>query len=461
MPVCNIGEGSGALCTRHARKGSICKGIFMSYKVFVLDRHQKPLMPCHPARARKLLKGGRARIHKRFPFTIRLTDRTVEDSELQSVELKIKPGSKNTGLVLVLREGGKVRPLFFGSLKHRGSLIHQKLEARKNLRRGRRSRKLRYRSPRFLNRIKPKGWLAPSLRHRIETTVSWSKRLSRLAPVIGITQEFVKFDTQALQNPEISGTEYQQGTLFGFEVREYLLEKFHRCCVYCGAENVPLNIDHVVPKAKGGTNRVSNLVLSCRTCNQKKGAKSIEEFLQQRPRFLRKVKSQLQTPLKDAAAVNAVRRILFNSLKRFELPVTASSGSRAKFNRSRLNIPKEPWLDALCLGDVAEARDWENRDVLEIKCTGRGSYQRTRTDKYGFPRGCLMRNKKVYGFATGDMVSAEIPKGKNRGRFIGRVSVRKTGSFNIQTQDAVIQGVNRKYCKKIQPADGYGYQWIH
>ena len=72
-----------------------------------------------------------------------------------------------------------------------------------------------------------------------------------------------------------------------------------------------------------------------------------------------------------------------------------------------------------------------------------------------------MRNKKVYGFATGDMVSAEIPKGKNRGRFIGRVSVRKTGSFNIQTQDAVIQGVNRKYCKKIQPADGYGYQWIH
>ena len=129
------------------------------------------------------------------------------------------------------------------------------------------------------------GWLAPSLQHRVDTTVSWVKRFTKLAPVTGLSMEQVRFDTQKLQNPEISGVEYQQGTLFGYEVREYLLEKWGRQCVYLGAENVPLEVEHIVPKARGGSTRISNRTLACHTCNQKKGDLPAETFLKKSRMF--------------------------------------------------------------------------------------------------------------------------------------------------------------------------------
>ena len=103
-------------------------------------------------------------------------------------------------------------------------------------------------------------------------------RLSRLAPVTAISQELVRFDTQKLDNPEISGVEYQQGTLLGYEVREYLLEKWERECAYCGTGDTPLEIEHVVPRSRGGSDRVSNLTLSCHPCNQSKDALSLVDF---------------------------------------------------------------------------------------------------------------------------------------------------------------------------------------
>ena len=140
------------------------------------------------------------------------------------------------------------------------------------MRRRRRSANLRYRAPRFLNRKnKGKGWLAPSLQHRIDTTLSWVARLRNVAPITHLAQELVRFDMQQLENPEIAGVEYQQGELVGYEVREYLLEKWRRQCAYCDASTVPLQIDHIHPKARGGSNRVSNLTLACAPCNLKIG----------------------------------------------------------------------------------------------------------------------------------------------------------------------------------------------
>ena len=206
-------------------------------KVFVLDKDHKPLMPCGPARARKLLKAGRARVHKLQPFTIRIVDRSLADSVVQKVVVKVDPGSKETGIAVVREDEEETHhALYFINLKHRGAAIRDALTSRRQLRRGRRSRNLRYRAPRFLNRSKPKGWLPPSLQHRVDTTLSWVNRLRRLAPVSGIAQELVKFDTQRMQNPEISGVEYQQGELAGYELKEYLLEKFGRRCVYCRKE---------------------------------------------------------------------------------------------------------------------------------------------------------------------------------------------------------------------------------
>jgi 5-methylcytosine-specific restriction endonuclease McrA len=271
-----------------------------------------------------------------------------------------------------------------------------------------------------------------------------------------MAQELVRFDLQQMENPEISGVEYQQGTLAGFETREYLLNKWGRECAYCGAKNTPLQVEHIQPRANGGSHRVSNLTLACQLCNQKKGAQEINVFLEKDPKRLARIQAQAKAPLKDAEAVNSTRWALFNALKNTGVPVTTGSGGRTKFNRTRLDIPKTHALDAACVGIIDAIRDWD-KPTLAIKATGRGSYQRTRLNAYGFPRGYLTRQKRIKGFQTGDMVKAEVTKGKKTGSYLGRVAVRASGSFNIQTEQAVIQGISHRYCKVIQRGDGYGY----
>ena len=227
----------------------------MNY-VFVLDANKQPLNPIHSGWARKLLSSGRASIYRRYPFTIILKCKVV-DAEIHALRLKIDPGSKRTGLAIVNDKTGDV--VFAAEVEHRGEQIKKAMDSRRVLRRGRRSCKTRYRKPRFLNRKRKEGWLPPSLMSRIYNIETWIRRLRQLCPIVALSLELVKFDTQAMQNPEISGVEYQQGELQGYEIREYLLEKFGRRCVYCGEENVPLQVEHIIPKTRGGSNRVSNL----------------------------------------------------------------------------------------------------------------------------------------------------------------------------------------------------------
>lgn len=439
--------------------------------VFVLDRNGKPLMPCSEKRARLLLERGRARVHKVYPFTIRVVDRKVADCVLQAVRVKLDPGSKTTGLALVRETETldgltgeiqrEVAVLGLMELIHRGRQISEALTARRQMR-CRRRNNLRYRVPRFLNRGGDRtGWLAPSLQHRVDTTLSWVKRLQRWAPVVAISSELVRFDMQKMESPDIEGVEYQRGTLAGFEIWEYLLAKWNRTCAYCDAVNVPFEKDHIRPRSKSGSDRVSNLCLACHACNQKKTARSIEDFLLKDQPRLKRILAQAKAPLKDAAAVNATRWALANVLKATGLPVELASGGCTKFNRVMLGIPKTHALDALCVGHVASVQGWEGKPTLSVKCTGRGSYQRTRLNKYGFPRTYLTRQKRHYGFATGDMVRATMTTGKNIGVHVGRVAVRATGSFNIQKhaegKSSVVQGIGHKHCTLIQHADGYGY----
>ncbi len=437
--------------------------------VFVLSRKQEPLMPCSEKRARKLLANGRARVHRLVPFAIRLVDRGAADCTFQTLTVKLDPGSKTTGMALV-RESESVDAttgevstaitvLDLFELTHRGQQISAALSARRQMRRRRRG-KLRYRAPRFLNRgNQGRGWLAPSLQHRIDTTLAWVGRLQRLAPLSGITQELVRFDMQQMDNPEIAGVAYQQGTLAGYEVREYLLEKWERQCAYCGAGNVPLNIDHAHARARGGSNRVANLVLACVPCNSKKGAQDVRQFLAGDPVRLARIEARLRCPLRDAAAVNATRWALWQALKATGLPVVTGSGGRTKYNRCRLGIPKTHALDAVCVGKVDTVHNWCT-PMLAIKATGRGSYQRTRPDAFGFPRGYLTRSKRIHGFQTGDMVKACVTKGKKIGQYAGRVAIRASGSFNIQTPQGVIQGISHRHCQVVQRADGYGYSLV-
>ena len=423
----------------------------MSNYVLVIDANKQPLNPCHPSVARRLLTDGKAAIFRRYPLTIIL--KKVVNTTPKPLILKLDPGSKTTGIALV--QGSKV--IFGAELTHRGQAIKLSLESRRSLRRGRRNRHTRYRQARFLNRTRPKGWLAPSLQHRVETVLTWVNKLIRLAPIGSIVQELVRFDLQQLEKPEISGIEYQQGTLCGYEVREYLLDKWDRKCAYCGIENVPLQVEHIHPKAKGGSNRVSNLCLACEKCNVKKGTQSIEQFLAKKSDVLKRVLSQAKRPLKDAAAVNSTRWALFNRLKQTRLPVLTGSGGLTKFNRTRLNLHKSHWLDAACVGQVESLEILSSQPLL-IKATGHGTRQMCRTDKFGFPSRYVPRNKFVKGFQTGDIVKAIVTNGKKVGKYTGRVAVRTSGSFNISASE-LVQGISHKYCQLIHGKDGYSYSF--
>ncbi|WP_341739551.1 MAG: RNA-guided endonuclease IscB [Microcoleus sp.] len=423
----------------------------MSNFIFVLDTNKRPLTPCKPSMARKLLTANKAAVFRRFPFTIIL--KKMVTANIKSIGLKLDPGSKTTGIALL--EGEKV--IFGAELTHRGQAIKASLDSRRALRRGRRNHHTRYRQARFLNRTRQKGWLAPSLQHRVETTLTWVNKLRRLAPINLIVKELVRFDLQQLENPEISGIEYQQGILCGYEIREYLLNKWNRKCAYCEIENVPLQVEHIYPKAKGGSNRISNLCLACEKCNQKKGTQDVEQFLVKKPDVLKRILAQAKRPLKDAAAVNSTRWALFSRLKETGLPVLTGSGGLTKFNRTRLQLPKTHWLDAACVGQVESLSVVTSKPLL-IKATGHGTRQMCRTDKFGFPSRYVPRNKFVKGFQTGDIVKAVVTSGKKIGEYVGRVAVRTTGSFNISASE-LVQGISYKYCKTIHHKDGYSYSF--
>jgi 5-methylcytosine-specific restriction endonuclease McrA len=423
--------------------------------VFVVDTNKEPLNPVHPGYARRLLSQGKAAVLKWYPFTI-ILKHAVARPEVKPLRIKIDPGSKVTGIAIVNDQSGVVA--FAAELTHRGQAIKRALADRRAVRRGRRARHTRYRQPRFANRPRPKGWLAPSLKSRVDNVLTWVNRLRRSCPIATISMEVVRFDLQAMERPGISGVEYQQGTLYGYEVREYLLEKWHRRCAYCGKRDIPLQVEHIRPRAKQGTNRISNLCLACEPCNTKKGVQDIRVFLIHRPKVLKRLLAQAKAPLGDAAAVNATRWRLYERLKMLALPVECGSGGLTKYNRTTRNLPKTHWLDAANVGKSTPcALSTQGVVPVRITATGHGSRQVCAMDRFGFPRTKAKQASMVKGFQTGDIVRAVVTSGVKVGTYVGKVAVRVTGSFNITTRQGKVQGVSYRVCTLLQRGDGYVY----
>lgn len=474
--------------------------------VFVLDKRKKPLMPCIEKRARLLLARGRAVVHKIAPFTIRLKDRTVEESELQPLRLKLDPGSKTTGFSVLREEPGKSEAVILGEIYHKSG-IKDKIDTRRSQRRSRRNRKTRYRKPRFSNRhpvkcaacgknarhgsrycrlcenaknFKDNGYretqLPPSLKARVDQTIMAVQKLMKSLPITAISTEHVKFDTQLLQNPEISGVEYQHGELWGYEVKEYLLEKWGRRCAYCGKEGVPLEVEHINPKnpkyGPKGTDRISNLTMACKKCNKDKDNKQPEEWLEElnnsmdaidklRAKNLIEVLKKRKEPLKDAAMMNSTRWALYNRLKKTGLPVECGTGARTKKQRLEHGLPKEHYYDACCVGaSTPENIIIEQKYAVIWSAIGRGTRKMCNTDAYGFPISHRERRKIHFGFQTGDIVAADVPKGKYTGHWLGRVAVRAGGYFDIKDSSGrkICQGISHRHMKVLQRADGWQYR---
>ncbi len=438
--------------------------------VFLLNADKTFLNMIPAPRARVLQDKHKAAVFRQYPYVLILKEQ-VENPQLKQYRLKIDPGSKHTGLSIQC--GNEI--VFMMELNHRGEAIKADLQARAGYRRGRRSRNVRYRKKRF-NRNKPEEWLAPSLIHRVQTTETWIKRLLRYCPITDIDIEQVKFDTQALQNPEISGIEYQQGELYeGYEVREYILDKYQRTCVYCQAKNVPLQIDHIHPKSRGGSNRVSNLTLACENCNQAKGNKPVEEFLEDKPEVLKKIKSQAKAPLKDAAAVNSTRFAIVRMAKSHCSSVHCWTGGRTKFNRVSQNLIKTHAIDAACVGDSGVNLTFRTHQPLIADCKGHGSRQARRNNASGFPAITtkvdqktgkkivrLIKAKKDYShISTGDVVKVNLIKNRKhikRGVYKARVKTPIKKGVEVIINGYRI-GIDIKFINILYQNDGYVYRF--
>lgn len=436
--------------------------------VFVLDKSRQPLNPVHPGHARFLLRAGHAAVLRRYPFTLILKE-VRPDAVVHPLRLKLDPGSKTTGIAVVidlqnteekhessdaaLLASAVGQVVWAAELTHRGQQVRKNLHQRRACRRSRRSRHTRYRECRYANRRRAAGWLPPSLESRIANVLTWVQRLERLGPIRDISLELVRFDTQLLQNAEISGIAYQQGELAGYEVREYVLEKWGRRCVYCGKTDCPLQIEHIVPKSRGGSDRVSNLTLACQACNQKKGNQTATEFGHP------EVQEQAKQPLRDAAAVNASRWALFRRLQGQGLPVETGTGGRTKWNRTLRGLSKTHWVDAACVGASTPHYLLTAGVVpLQIRATGRHSRQMCRTNDAGFPDKAPKATSVVGGFRTGDLVRAVVPASSIKaGTYVGRIAVRATGSCNLKTASGTIEGIHVRYCQPLQRGDGYSY----
>jgi 5-methylcytosine-specific restriction endonuclease McrA len=414
--------------------------------VFVLSKNKKPLAPTSNAKARILLKRGKALIHSLCPFVIRLKEQK-ECSE--SFTIKLDVGASTTG---VARVDAK-KAFFFFELIHRGKAIKKSLDSRRARRRGSRGRNTRYRAPRFDNRTRPVGWLAPSVKSRADNVINFVKKIQRYIPLNAATIERVSFDTSSMTNGEkLYGAEFQQGELFQTKSRKYIFNKHNGKCVYCGGKGQ--EVEHIISKAKGGTNSIWNLTFSCNDCNIKKGTLSLKEF----GKMMRKNYGHLEprkTP-KHASIIQSARTYTIKSIAKL-MAVETGEGWETSLNRIEQNLPKEHYYDAMCIGNNSNYVVATN-EVIEIKSQGRGSRQMCRMDKFGFPRTKPKSNKTVKGFQTGDIVKAVVPSGLKEGKYFGRVAVRSSGYFNITTKEQTIQGVGHKHCRVLQRNDGYAYQ---
>ena len=301
-------------------------------KVLVVNKDGKPLMPCSPKKARLLLKDKKAYILNYQPFTIKLKYQAY--SYTQPITLGMDIGSRYIGVSCstikdeVLSMEVQVR-----------NDINQKLKQRKSYRSSRRNRKTRYRKCKYSNRKREKGWLTPSLRHKIDTHINIIKYLQKYLPISKARIEIAEFDIQKILNPNISGIDYQNGLLKDFEnVREYVLYRDNHTCQCCKGKSKDkrLNIHHIKHRSQDGSNKQDNLITLCETCHKLYHKGLID------------IKFTIPTSYKHQTFMNTASKRIITEISKF-LPVEVTYGYITKSNRINNYLPKTHYNDAYCI----------------------------------------------------------------------------------------------------------------
>lgn len=289
-------------------------------------------MPCKSSKARKLLKHNKAKVVKIEPFTIQLL--YGSSGYKQEITLGVDAGSKVVGLSATTTK----KELFSAEVQLRNDVVDL-LSTRRQNRRTRRNR-LRYRKPRFLNRVKSKnkGWLAPSIENKILTHLTIVGNIHKVLPVSKIIVEVASFDMQKIKNPTISGIGYQQGDQLGFwNTREYVLFRDgHQCRGKKGCKNKILNVHHIESRKIGGDSP-SNLITLCEECHDDYHKGKLQLNIKRGQKF------------NDATFMGIMRWSFYNKVKDLYPDVSLTYGYITKNTRITNNLPKEHRIDALCI----------------------------------------------------------------------------------------------------------------
>ena len=384
-------------------------------KVFVLNMRGQPLMPCSPPKARKLLRAGKAVPVRRTPFVIQLTVPTGETK--QPITLGVDAGYKHVGLSATTAK----EELLASEVELRQDVTGL-LSNRLALRRARRNRKTRCRAPRFDNRVrsKHKGWLAPSVENRIQAHISRIEAVCRVLPITKIVIETASFDIQKIKNPEVEGTDYQQGDQLGFwNVREYVLFRDGHVCQACKgrSKDLILNVHHIESRKTGG-DAPGNLITLCEACHKAYHAGKLKQFS---PRRGASFRAETFMGLMRWTVLNRLRE------RHPELPVTNTYGYLTKHKRIVAGLPKTHCADAFCIAGVLDAK--RRGEYLFQKQTRRHNRQ---IHKLTILKGGVRKRHQapylVHGFRLFDKV---LCKGEV-GFIFGR---RSSGAFDVRRLD--------------------------
>ena len=419
----------------------------------VLDQQGKPLMPTtRLGKVYRLLKTQKAHIVSYEPFTIQL-DYKPDTHIIQPMTLGVDSGAIHSGYSIA----NEHREYYNSEVIARDD-ISKRLTNRRMSRYNRRSRKTRYRKPRFNNRKnKKKGWLPPSLEQKVAVQINEINYLHCYFPIETIIVEVAEFDIQKIKNPDISGIEYQQGTLQGYNIRNYLLEKYNRKCFYCGKTVSKFEVEHMTPKTRGGSNRIDNLTLSCHDCNQKKDTLTAEEFIKQTLPAKKAATKIKQLPnekrlFKYMTQMNATRWALYNTIKEKYPNVKMTYGYITKYNRIQAGLPKAHHIDAKCITGFSTVPSMK-QSVVKIKMRRHNRQLHRATFSKGHIRKTASLPTIIFGFQLYDLVLYNNHYYYIKGR-------RSSGSFALVSIEG-LKDENRMYKKLIRLAHTNAYLTNH
>jgi len=402
---------------------------------YVLNSNGQPLMPTsRSGKVRRLLKDKKAKAVKRCPFTIQLLYEA--ENNVQPVTLGVDAGSKHIGISATTED----KVLYEADVELRNDIVDL-LSTRRESRRTRRNHKTRYRQPRFDNRVssKKEGWLAPSVRQKVDTHLQVIENVHKLLPIIKVIIEVASFDIQKINDPDIEGTDYQEGDQLNFwNVREYVLFRDnHECqCCHGKTKDKILNVHHIESRKTGGDSP-DNLITLCETChtNYHKGLIDLPKTIKRGMKF------------NDATFMGIMRWEVYNKLKDIYSDVELTYGYKTKSTRIEAGLPKEHYIDARCISGHPDAvSDGTVYYQKKVRCHNR------QVHKFRINKGGVRKlNKAPYlvkGFCLFDKVKAKGKEWYIHGR-------RLKGSFVLKTFQGEVLEIMPSKIRKLYSQHGH------